>query len=197
MTHSRNCSLSKSCLGWPSDTAIASEGPAIAHSRVFATKPPGDIFGMPLGRIEEVAAEITQRVYRGLVDTPKTDHPVRKAALADGVIAELEVWRSDWHPTPNDPAAFLFPSESGTALSKDNVWRRNMLPKPGGGRSGRCNFQVMRRTHATLMRQLKADPKAVADQLGRSVDVSLNVYALSPVEFRRPLVNQLESLVIN
>ena len=39
MTHSRNCSLSKSCLGWRSDAAISSEGPAIAHSRVFATKP--------------------------------------------------------------------------------------------------------------------------------------------------------------
>lgn len=54
----------------------------------------------------------------------------------------------------------------------------------------------MRRTNATLMRQLKADPKAVADQLGHSVDVSLNVYAQSPVEVRRPLVNQLESLVV-
>lgn len=29
------------------------------------------------------------------------------------------------------------------------------------------------------MRQLKADPKMVADQLGHSVDVSLNVYAQS------------------
>lgn len=38
------------------------------------------------------------------------------------------------------------------------------------------NFQVMRRTHASLMRELKVDPKIVADQLGHSVDVDLNVY---------------------
>jgi integrase len=54
----------------------------------------------------------------------------------------------------------------------------------------------MRRTHATLMRQLKADPKMVADQLGHSVDVSLNVYTQSSVEVHLPLVNQLESLLI-
>jgi hypothetical protein len=34
----------------------------------------------------------------------------------------------------------------------------------------------MGRNHATLMRQLKADPKKViADQLGHNLDVSLNV----------------------
>ena len=56
-------------------------------------------------------------------------------------------------------------------------------------------FQVMRRTHATLMRHLKADPKLVADQLGHKVDVSLNVYAQSPVAGRAVIANELELLV--
>jgi hypothetical protein len=43
---------------------------------------------------------------------------------------------------------------------------------------------------------MKVDPKAVADQLGHSVDVSLNVYAQSPVAVRRPLVNKLEKLIL-
>jgi integrase len=55
-----------------------------------------------------------------------------------------------------------------------------------------ATFQVMRRTHATLMRQLKADPKLVADQLGHTVDVNLNVYTQSPVESRLVIVNDLE-----
>ena len=41
-------------------------------------------------------------------------------------------------------------------------------------------------------RQLGADPKMVADQLGHSVDVSLNVYAQSSVASTLPIVNQLE-----
>jgi hypothetical protein len=47
-----------------------------------------------------------------------------------------------------------------------------------------------------LMRQLKADPKLVADQLGHSVDIPLNVYAQSPVEGPLALVNKLKSLLI-
>ena len=60
-----------------------------------------------------------------------------------------------------------------------------------------ANFQVMRRTHSTLMKQLKADPKLVADQLGHTVDVNLNVYTQSPVASRQVIVNELErSLVV-
>jgi len=50
----------------------------------------------------------------------------------------------------------------------------------------------MRRTHRTIMRELGADPKMVADQLGHSVDVSLNVYTQSAVASRLEIVNQLE-----
>ena len=60
-----------------------------------------------------------------------------------------------------------------------------------------ANFQVMRRTHSSLMKELKADPKLVADQLGHTVDVNLNVYTQSPVASRQVIVNQLEqSLVV-
>ena len=67
-----------------------------------------------------------------------------------------------------------------------------MLPKLKAVGLEWCNFQVMRRTHSTIMRQLGADPKMVADQLGHSLDVSLNVYAQSPVASRLEIVNQLE-----
>ena len=54
----------------------------------------------------------------------------------------------------------------------------------------------MRRTHATLMKELKGDPKLIADQLGHSVDVSQNVYTQSPVESRLLGVNELEKLLL-
>jgi hypothetical protein len=48
------------------------------------------------------------------------------------------------------------------------------------------------------MKQLKADPKLVADQLGHTVDVNLNVYTQSRVASRQVIVNELErSLVVN
>ena len=166
----------------------------IAELAVIGGMRPGEIFGLTWSRVSETYAEVRQRVYRGLVDSPKTHHSERDAALADGLAKNLEQWR-EFCCCPN-PLGFVFPSERGTALSKDNVWRRNMHPMLAAVGLGWCNFQVMRRTHATLMRQLKADPKLVADQLGHSVDVSLNVYAQSPVEGRLALVNELEGLLI-
>jgi integrase len=69
-------------------------------------------------------------------------------------------------------------------MSKDNCWRRNIQPRLAEAGLGWVNFQVMRRTHATLMKALGADGKLVADQLGHSLDVNQNVYTQSSVESR-------------
>ncbi len=160
----------------------------IARLATLAGMRPGEIFGLLWERLTADHADIRQRVYRGLVDTPKTDQSLRKAALADGLVAEIEAWRM----LAIDSNGWVFPSEAMTPMSKDNVWRRNMLPKLKAVGLEWCNFQVMRRTHSTIMRQLGADPKMVADQLGHSVDVSLNVYTQSAVASRVQIVNQLE-----
>ena len=160
----------------------------IARLATLAGMRPGEIFGLRWERSTVDHADIRQRVYRGLIDTPKTDQSLRKAALADGLVAEIEAWRM----LAIDPKGWAFPSAAMTPLAKDNVWRRNMLPKLKAVGLEWCNFQVMRRTHSTIMRQLGADPKMVADQLGHSLDVSLNVYAQSPVASRLEIVNQLE-----
>jgi integrase len=80
-----------------------------------------------------------------------------------------------------------------TPLAKENVWRRSIAPKLEEVGLGWINFQVMRRTHASLMNDLGVEGKLVADQLGHSLDVSLNVYAQSAVSKRQAAVNQLES----
>ena len=61
-------------------------------------------------------------------------------------------------------------------MAKDNCWRRKFLPKLKEAGLEWANFQVMRRTHSSLMRKLGVDPKLVADQLGHTLDVNLNVY---------------------
>jgi integrase len=171
----------------------------IAKLAILAGMRPGEIFGLTWGRVAEASAEVTQRIYRGKVDTPKTHHSVREAAISEGLMDELELWSCESlfaRGGKPDPNSYVFPSERGTPLSKDNVWRRNMQPALAKVGFGWANFQVFRRTHSTLMRQMKEDPHAVAAQLGHTVDVSLNVYAQSPVESRRGMVNRLEKLVI-
>jgi integrase len=166
----------------------------IAKLSILGGMRPGEIFGLVWGRVGETFAKVEQRIYRGLLDTPKTHHSVRDAALSGNLRNEIELWKGQ--ALSADPEAYVFPSENLTPLSNDNVWRRYMKPKLAAVGLDWANFQVMRRTHATLMRRLKADPKLVADQLGHSLDVSLNVYAQSPVESRLVLVNELENLLL-
>ena len=88
----------------------------------------------------------------------------------------------------------MFPSETlKTPVTRDNLWHRSIFQKLNAIGLGWVNFQVMRRTHATLMNRLKVDPKLVADQLGNDVDVNMNVYTIPDLSRRRDAVNELEN----
>jgi integrase len=162
----------------------------IAKLAVIAGMRPGEIFALTWGRMTATYAEIRQRVYKGTIDTPKTENSMRKAALSEGLLAEIEAWRMLAVDTRDD--AWVFPSERMTPLSKDNCWRRCMQPALAKLGLEWANFLVMRRTHSTLMKELGVDPKLVADQLGHTLDVNQNVYTQTSVELRQAALKQLE-----
>jgi integrase len=163
----------------------------IVKFAILAGLRPGEILGLKWGHIAVNHALIQQRVYRGKIDTPKTFNSVRKAALANGIAEELKLWREISLDSSDD--AWVFPSENGTPLSRDNVWRRRIGPKLESVGLGWVDFHVMRRTHATLMREIHDDPKLVADQLGHTVDVNQNVYTRASVAKRKEAVDALEN----
>jgi hypothetical protein len=65
----------------------------IAKLAVIAGMRPAEIFALTRGRLTATYADIRQRVYRGAVDTPKTDQSVRKAALPTGLLPDVDVRR--------------------------------------------------------------------------------------------------------
>jgi integrase len=167
-------------------------GTVVCMLATVAGMRPGEIFGLKWLHVKNDHIEIEQRLYRGKIDTPKTDHSKRSVALSQGLQAAISRWRTD----SGEPGLgeWVFPSETRqTPLSKDNCWRRWIAPKLGPVGLGWVNFQVMRSTHASLMRELKIDPKVVADQLGHSVDVDLNVYAKTALGPRRQALDAFES----
>jgi hypothetical protein len=88
---------------------------------------PGEIFALTCGRLTATYADIRQRVYRGMIDTPKPDPSLRKAVLSEGLLAQVKNWRTMASETRDD--AWVFPSDRITPLSKDNCWRRSMQPR--------------------------------------------------------------------
>jgi integrase len=56
----------------------------IGKLAIFCGMRPGEIFGLKWGQVANDHVAILQRVYRGLVDTPKTKRSVRKIGLPPG-----------------------------------------------------------------------------------------------------------------
>jgi integrase len=166
----------------------------IAKLAILAGMRTGEIFGLTWGSLDEKSAHITQRVYHGDIDSPKTHHSVRRAALPDGLLEAIAEWRSQSPCT--EPTAWVFPSETlQTPVGPYNLWRRQIGEKLEAAGLGWVTFQVMRRTHSTLLRELDVAPEVRAQQMGHTVDVNENVYTKTSLESRRQAVNLLEASV--
>jgi len=166
----------------------------IARLALIAGMRPGEIFGLTWARMETDYADIRQRVYRGDVDSPKSVRSVRFAALSDGLLTSIEEWRAVSRDT--DANAWVFPSEKlTTPLAKDNCWRRSFLPKLKPAGLAWANFQVMRRTHSSLLKDLDVDPHVRAEQMGHTIDINENVYTITSIKRRKEAVNALERAI--
>jgi integrase len=164
----------------------------IAKFAVLAGLRPGEILALKWGHLSETHADIRQRVYRGQIDSPKSARSFRKAALAAGLMGDIQAWKEISLNSGDD--AWVFPSETGkTPLGRDNVWRRRFRPNLKAAGLSWVDFHVMRRTHSTLMNEIHDDPKMVADQLGHTVDVNQNVYTRASVARRKVAVDAFES----
>ena len=166
----------------------------IVQLAIIAGMRPGEILGLTWERVGPDYADIRQRVYRGQIDRPNTVQSERRAALSEGLLCGLDQWRALCIDVR--PEAWVFSSERGTPLSRDNMLLRQIKPRLASVQLAWVNFQVMRRTHSTLMNNMGVEGKLVADQLGHSLDVNQNVYTKSPVERRKVFVDQLERALV-
>lgn len=151
---------------------------------------PGEVVGLQLGDVQDGVVHIRRRIYRGVVDTPKSRRGVRTVPLTEGTqraLVEYMTWLTD-----KGADAWLLPSETGkTPLDYANVFRRRIRPALAKAGLGWVSFQVMRRTCATELGQCEPDAKIRADLLGHGVDVHENVYRQTPLEVRASTMRRL------
>jgi integrase len=130
---------------------------------------------------------VSQTAYRGkLRDFGKTKKSLRTVYLPDGLGNELWLWKHECSDA--SPETFIFPNarrRNGTAkngfIRTDN-YRARVLKKLAKELGlAKLNFQVLRRTIATLA-QTKGSVKDVQGILGHSkADTTVNVY-MQPIE---------------
>jgi integrase len=152
---------------------------------------PGEALATKWGDITAQGLRISRRVYRGVIDTPKSNKGKRIAALSTSVIADLREWRDT---SPNTaPEDWIFPSENGTTpVWPTNVWYDKIRPTLVTLGMTWVNYQVLRRSTASLLNQFGVEGKTVADQLGHGLDVSQNVYTQSGIKQQANAVNILD-----
>lgn len=162
---------------------------------VFEGMRPGEIFAIQMGKLGECSVRIDQRLYGTRdIDTPKGrkgKNTARTVALSPGTVADLRLWSQFQGESTKE--AFLFPSEAGTPLRPNNHWKRDIRPRLERIGLAWVNFQVLRRTNASLSRKANVDDKVSADQRGHGLGVSLGVYAISDLDQKIEAVTKLES----
>ncbi len=150
---------------------------------------PGEAFGLTWADLRPEGLHIQRRVYRGTIDTPKSTKGKRLVALTTSVMEDIAEWRrvappGEWifaseNPqTPLWPTSFWWDKIRPTLLKLDMEW---------------VNYQVLRRSAATLLNELGIDGQVVASQLGHGLDVSQNVYNKVGVARQLDAVNKLEA----
>jgi integrase len=152
---------------------------------------PGEALATKWSDLSDKGLRITRRVYRGKLDTPKSKKGNRLAALSKSIISDLEEWHN---LSPNTkPEDWIFPSENPkTPLWPTNVWHDKIRPTLQTLGLSWVNYQVLRRSAASLMNQLGIEGKTVSDQLGHHLDVSQNIYTQAGIQQQTEAVNRLD-----
>lgn len=167
----------------------------ILQLAVFAGMRPGELLAIRRGNVKPDASviEIRQRVYRGKFAAPKNGL-VRTVAVPRSTAALLREWMDK--AVEQDPEAYVFAGETGQPLWRSSLLEDHVRAKLEPIGLGWVNFQVLRRTHASLGHQAKVDPKVSADQRGHGIGVALDVYTKSSMKDRATAAKQLEDSVL-
>lgn len=167
----------------------------IARLATWEGMRPGEILALQVGDLDSDCVWVRRRLYRANLDIPKNERSARQVALTCGTKLLLQWWVEASFLTRED--AWLFPSEKGTPLRRDNVWKRYMLPRLEPIGLDWATFQIMRRTFASLSKKVGVDAHTRSAQMGNTVDVNENEYAVTSFEQKLAAVRLLETAVLN
>lgn len=153
---------------------------------------PGEIVALQWKDISERSLLVERRMYRGKMNTPKTNNSKRKVALPSSVVDDITAWRSLAHNT--NPDDWVFPSETGkTPLWANNVLYDKIRPTLSNLGLGWTTYQVLRRSAVSLLNAQGTDGTIVAAQMGHTLDVSTNVYNHVGLERQLHAVQELDN----
>jgi integrase len=151
---------------------------------------PGEIVGLKLGDISDGEISVRRRVYRRIIDTPKSVRGRRSVPMTERTNKILTEYVETL--LSSGPDDWLFASERPVQpIDYSNLFRRHIRPALERVGLGWVNFQTMRRTHATVSGEVEKDARVRAEIIGHSVDVHENEYRQVPPDAMRLAMKKL------
>lgn len=150
----------------------------------------GELCGL---RIEDVdyklgVLHVRQSVWRGKVQTPKTENAHRVVDLSPQLLEHLKEYRATWRP---NPCGLLFATRNGTPWDANLIVKRKLRPLLNalGIKGGLHSF---RHANAAILDKLNVPLKVRQERLGHSDSrLTLNVYTHTNREDRQHAAVQL------
>ena len=168
----------------------------LLHMAILSGFRPGEMLGLQRRHVaaDGSAVNVEQRVYRGIIDDPKTDPSRREVAIPPATATLLRDWMES--AVGPEPDAYVFAGERGKPVWRDTLLYDHIRPKLKPHGLEWVDFQVMRATHASIGHRLKLDPKVTADQRGHGVGVAIEEYTKTSLKDRAVAAKKLEEAVL-
>lgn len=136
---------------------------------------PGECFALRWNDVAPGRLRIDEQVVRGRLGEPKTRGSRSVIVLPQGLYEQIQEWRRRQEPASDEE--FLFRTSTGRPLGLRN-WDRDVL-QPAAERAGigHVNYQMLRRTFATLAHAAGIPLKVAQAQLRHSsLNTTTEVY---------------------
>jgi integrase len=125
---------------------------------------PSELFALRWKSFDGSKLKITETVYKGRIRTwGKTDKSLGDVHLPQGLADDLRLWKRNCPDSSSD--AFIFPNSERGFIDTGNYRNRVLIPLAEKLGLPKLNFQVLRRTMATLA-QKKGSVKDIQAHLG-------------------------------
>jgi integrase len=143
--------------------------------------------------VERGLVSIRQSVWRGEVQSPKSENAIRCFALSRRLLAHIVEYLKRW--TPND-RGLLFVTRNGTPWDANLLVKRKLYPLLDSLGIERGGLHAFRHTNSTLMDRLSAPLKLRQERMGHS-DPSLTLGAYTHVDGEDDVrfVEQLDAIL--
>jgi integrase len=158
----------------------------------------GEILGLRWSDVDFASAQlrVSQRCYRGEMDSPKTRASQRTLPLPPACIQALKRVQPGFRPEQKD--ALVFRTSKGTPYSDTNILHRELKPAGQKIDAPWLSWHTFRRTHATLLQLAGGSLKDAQAQLGHSrLSTTLEIYTIPLPDHQREAVHKLSELVTN